>query len=58
MFATQHVYALRYATGENNIYSMIFDSTNNVIYAGSGPDFGEAARRETDELRKEINRYR
>ena len=37
---------------------MIINSSRGIIYAGSGPDFGEAARRETDVLRKEINRYR
>lgn len=37
---------------------MIINSSRGIIYAGSGPDFGEASRRETDSLRKEINRYR
>jgi orotidine-5'-phosphate decarboxylase len=37
---------------------MIINSSRGIIYAGSGPDFAKAARRETATLRLEINRYR
>ncbi len=37
---------------------MIINSSRGIMYAGSGPDFAKAARRETDALRREINRYR
>ena len=37
---------------------MIINSSRGIIYAASGPDFAEAARQETDRLRKAINRYR
>ena len=37
---------------------LMINSSRGIIYAASGPDFAEAARRETDMLRKMINRYR
>lgn len=37
---------------------MIINSSRGIIYAASGPDFAEAALRETDTLREVINRYR
>ena len=37
---------------------LIINSSRGIIYAAPGPDFAEAARQETDTLRKAINRYR
>lgn len=37
---------------------MIINASRSIIYASSGPDFAEAARRKTVELRDLINRYR
>ena len=37
---------------------MIINSSRGIIYAGSGPDFAEAAREAAETLRKEINKYR
>jgi orotidine-5'-phosphate decarboxylase len=37
---------------------MIINSSRGIIYASSGPDFAESARRETETLRKAINRCR
>lgn len=37
---------------------MIINSSRGIIYAGSGQDFAEAARQETETLRNAINRYR
>lgn len=37
---------------------MVINSSRGIIYASSGPDFAESARREADLLRREINRYR
>ncbi|PKK85205.1 MAG: orotidine-5'-phosphate decarboxylase [Thermoplasmata archaeon HGW-Thermoplasmata-1] len=36
----------------------IINSSRGIIYASVGRDFAEAARRETEKLRSEINRYR
>lgn len=38
-------------------YGMIINSSRGIIFASSGADFAEAARRETIKLREEINRY-
>ncbi|MEX0918620.1 MAG: orotidine-5'-phosphate decarboxylase [Candidatus Paceibacterota bacterium] len=37
---------------------MIINSSRGIIFASPGADFAEAARRETDKLRKLINQYR
>jgi orotidine-5'-phosphate decarboxylase len=37
---------------------MIINSSRGIIYAGSGRDFADAARRAAGELRDEINRFR
>lgn len=37
---------------------MLFNSSRGIIYASSGADFDEAARRETEKLDNLINRYR
>jgi orotidine-5'-phosphate decarboxylase len=37
---------------------LIINSSRAVLYASDGPDFAQAARRETTRLRDEINRYR
>ena len=37
---------------------MIINSSRGIIFASSGPDFAEAARRETIKLRDTINQYR
>lgn len=37
---------------------MIINSSRGIIYASSGPDFTEAARKATLSLRDEINKYR
>ena len=37
---------------------MIINSSRGVIFASSNADFAEAARRETEKLRDEINRHR
>ena len=37
---------------------MIINSSRGIIFASSGPDFAEAARRETIKLRDLINQYR
>jgi orotidine-5'-phosphate decarboxylase len=37
---------------------MIINSSRGIIFASSGPDFAEAARRETIKLRDLINKYR
>jgi len=37
---------------------MIINSSRGIIFASSGPDFAEAARRETEKLRDLINQYR
>lgn len=37
---------------------MIINSSRGIIYASSGPDFAEAARKATVTLRDEINKYR
>jgi orotidine-5'-phosphate decarboxylase len=39
-------------------WRMIINSSRGIIFASSGPDFADAARRETLELREQINRYR
>ncbi|OGO04448.1 MAG: orotidine 5'-phosphate decarboxylase [Chloroflexi bacterium RBG_13_54_8] len=36
----------------------IFNSSRQILYASKGPDFAEAARRATDELRSRINSLR
>lgn len=36
----------------------IFNSSRQILYASNGPDFAEAARRATDELRSRINSLR
>lgn len=37
---------------------MIFNSSRGIIFASSGEDFAEAARREAQKLNDEINKYR
>ncbi len=37
---------------------LIINSSRGIIYASAGEDFAEAARREAQKLRDEINRYR
>jgi hypothetical protein len=37
---------------------MIINSSRGVIFASKEDDFAQAARRATEELRTEINRYR
>jgi orotidine-5'-phosphate decarboxylase len=37
---------------------LIVSSSRAILYAGSGADFASAARRATQALRDEINRYR
>jgi orotidine-5'-phosphate decarboxylase len=37
---------------------MLINSSRGIIFASSGPDFAEAARRETMKLRDQINQYR
>lgn len=37
---------------------MIMNSSRGIIFASNGPDFAEAARRETIKLRDRINQYR
>jgi orotidine-5'-phosphate decarboxylase len=37
---------------------MIINSSRGIIFASKGPDFAEAARRETEKLRDLINQYR
>ncbi len=37
---------------------MIINSSRGIIYASNGPDFAEAARRETQKLHDQINLYR
>jgi orotidine-5'-phosphate decarboxylase len=36
----------------------IINSSRQILYAGKGPDFAEAARKATLTLRDEINKYR
>ena len=37
---------------------MIINSSRSIIYASQGPDFAQAARKATENLRAEINQYR
>lgn len=37
--------------------NMIINASRSVIFTSSGPDFAQAARKETVKLQKEINRY-
>jgi orotidine-5'-phosphate decarboxylase len=37
---------------------MIINSSRSIIFASQGPDFAQAARRATELLRAEINKYR
>ncbi len=37
---------------------MIINSSRSIIYASQGPDFAQAARKATENLRAEINKYR
>ncbi|HEY7872102.1 MAG TPA: orotidine 5'-phosphate decarboxylase, partial [Rudaea sp.] len=37
---------------------LIISSSRAILYAGSGEDFAQAARREAQKLRDEINRWR
>jgi len=37
---------------------MIINSSRGIIFASQGPDFAQAARRATEHLRSEINKYR
>jgi len=37
---------------------MIINSSRGIIFASNGEDFAEAARKATESLREEINRYR
>lgn len=37
---------------------MVINSSRGIIFASSGPDFAEAARRETEKLHNLVNRYR
>ena len=37
---------------------MIINSSRNIIYASTGSDFAQAARKATEALRAEINTYR
>jgi len=37
---------------------MIINSSRGIIYAGSGKDFADAARAETNKLKDQINKYR
>ena len=37
---------------------MIINSSRSIIFASQGPDFAQAARRATENLRAEINKYR
>lgn len=39
-------------------WGMIINSSRGIIFASKGPDFAEAARRETVKLRETINQYR
>lgn len=39
-------------------WGMIINSSRGTIFASKGPDFAQAARRATESLREEINRYR
>lgn len=39
-------------------YGLIINSSRGIIYAGTGKDFGEAARQRTIALKEEINGYR
>ena len=43
---------------DNRGWGMIINSSRGIIFASKGPDFAEAARRETQRLREEINKYR
>jgi len=43
---------------DNRGQGMIINSSRGVIFASDGPDFAEAARRETIKLRDAINQYR
>ena len=43
-------------TGAGN--GLMINASRSIIYAGSGPDFGTAAREATIALRDEINRFR
>jgi len=43
---------------DSNGQGMIINSSRGIIFASSGPDFAEAARRETMRLRDHINQYR
>ena len=42
----------------SNGTGMIINSSRGIIYAGDGPDFAQAARKATQELRSSINHYR
>jgi orotidine-5'-phosphate decarboxylase len=37
---------------------LIINSSRSIIYASSGADFAEAARKQAMALKEEINRYR
>jgi orotidine-5'-phosphate decarboxylase len=37
---------------------LVVSSSRGILYAGAGEDFAAAARRATQALRDEINRYR
>lgn len=39
-------------------YGLIINSSRGIIYAGSGYDFAEAARKQTMALKEEVNHYR
>jgi orotidine-5'-phosphate decarboxylase len=41
-----------------NGYGLIINSSRGIIYADSGHDFAEAARKQTMALKDDINRYR
>jgi len=43
---------------DNRRQGMIINSSRGIIFASKGPDFAEAARRETEKLHNLINQYR
>lgn len=47
-----------FAGKDSRNQGMIFNASRSVIFASSGPDFAEAARRETLKLHQTINKYR
>ena len=47
------------AAGKTKVgHGLVISSSRAILYASSGPDFAEAARKATQELRESINRHR